>query len=90
MLSPNTIANTSRGTAGKRPPVGPARPTQAAPCPSWNTRTTAPNAAATERRLRATAFRGTSTERKLTSSATSVPATTSPTTAHERPATASS
>ena len=46
MLRPKTAQNTSAGTIGKTPPVGPVRPTSRAPWPSWNTTTSAPNAAA--------------------------------------------
>ena len=45
MLRPNTMQNTSSGTAAKMPSSGPASPSSRAPWPSWNTSTTTPSAA---------------------------------------------
>ena len=90
MLKPNTVQNTRIGTTGNTPDKGPDSPNSRAPKPSWNTSTTAPNAAATETRFKSTAFTGMSAEPNPAHSATSVPATTRATTPGKRPPTASS
>src|SRR2546422_2413353 len=87
MLSPNTVQKTSVGMMVKTASSGAARPSNAAPLPSWNTSTTAPNPAATDSRLRHTALRGTSTDRNPRNNATSVPPSTSATTKGDRKST---
>ncbi len=89
MLSPNTMQNTMTGRAENTAPSGSVTPSRRAPWPSWNTSVSAPNAAATERRLSTTALMGTSTERNPRNSASMVLPTTSARISQNRPATAS-
>ena len=68
MLSPNTTAKTSTGTATKMAEVGPSRPNSFDPTPYWNTSTISPKVALTDRVFMMMALIGTSTERKAMAS----------------------
>ena len=68
MLRPKTTANINTGVTTYTASVGPSRPNKPAPNPSWNTSTTIPNAAATEREFNTTALIGTRIERNATRS----------------------